>query len=140
MDVVGVVSPLIRGGAQVVLHGNQVVELSVLLGVHEKREVEEDGEGQVEVEKEEGEVKEKRTWMTMRIVRGVSWSEVATVPKRKSHRALDFNLSWNSEEDIWKGRKRSNGTKRKRRRVKRNNHNATHKCTCMDGMTRARRT
>ena len=32
------------------------------------------------------------------IVRGVSWSEVATVPKRKSHRVLDFNFSWNSEE------------------------------------------
>ena len=32
------------------LHGDQVVELSVLLGVHEKGEVEEDGEGQVEVE------------------------------------------------------------------------------------------
>ena len=44
-------------------------------------------------------------------VRGVSWSEVATVPKRKSHRGLDLNLSWNSEEDIWKGRKESNGTK-----------------------------
>ena len=29
------------------LHGDQVVELSVLLGVHEKREVEEDGEDQV---------------------------------------------------------------------------------------------
>ena len=66
VDVVGVVTPL-RGGAQVVLHGDQVVELSVLLGVHEKREVEEDGEGQVEVEREEGEVKEKRTWMTMRM-------------------------------------------------------------------------
>ena len=61
VDVVGVVTPL-RGGAQVVLHGDQVVELSVLLGVHEKEEVEEDGEGQVEVEREEGEVKEKRTW------------------------------------------------------------------------------
>ena len=32
-------------------------------------------------------------------VRGVSWSEVATVPKRKSHRDLDFNLSWNSEKE-----------------------------------------
>ena len=30
MDVVGVVTPLVRGGAQV-LHGDQVVELSVLL-------------------------------------------------------------------------------------------------------------
>ena len=52
MDVVGVVTPLVRGGAQFVLHGDQVVELCVLLGVHEEREVEEDGEGQVEVQKE----------------------------------------------------------------------------------------
>ena len=51
MDVVGVVTPL-RGSAQVVLHGDQVVELSVLLGVHEEG-VEEDGEGQVAVEREE---------------------------------------------------------------------------------------
>ena len=66
MDVVTVVTPL-RGGAQVVLHGDQVVELTVLLGVHEEGEVEEDGEGQVEVEREEGEVREKRTWMTVRM-------------------------------------------------------------------------
>ena len=65
MDVVSVVTPLVRGGAQV-LHVDQVVELSVLLGVHEEGEVEEDGEDQVELEREEGEVKEKRTWMTMR--------------------------------------------------------------------------
>ena len=65
MDVVGVVTPLVRGGAQVVVHGDQVVELSVLLGVHEKGEVEKDGENQVEVEREEGEVKEKRSWTTM---------------------------------------------------------------------------
>ena len=67
MDVVGVVTPLFRGGAQVVLHGDQVVELSVLLGVHEEGEVEKEGEDQVEVEREEGEVREKRTWMTMRM-------------------------------------------------------------------------
>ena len=67
MDVVGVVTPFVRGGAQVVLHGDQVVELSVLLGVHENGEVQEDGEGQVEVEREEGEVREKRSWMTMRM-------------------------------------------------------------------------
>ena len=66
MDVAGVVTPL-RGSAQVVLHGDQVVELSVLLGVHEEGEVEEDGEGQVKIEREEGEVREKRTWMTMRM-------------------------------------------------------------------------
>ena len=47
-DFVGVVTPLFRRVAQV-LHGEQVVELSVLLEVHEKV-VEEDGEGQVEVE------------------------------------------------------------------------------------------
>ena len=49
------------------LHGDQVVELSVLLGVHQEGEVEEDGEVQFEVQREEGEVKEKRTWMTMRM-------------------------------------------------------------------------
>ena len=66
-DVVGVVTPLVRGGAQV-LHGDQVVELSVLLKVHVKEEVEEDGEGQIEVES--GEVNSRRdahgwlwTWM-----------------------------------------------------------------------------
>ena len=45
------------------LHGDQVVELSVLLGVHQEEGVEEDGEGQVEVERKEGEVKERRSWM-----------------------------------------------------------------------------
>ena len=47
------------------LHGVQVVELSVLLGVHQDGEVEEDGEGQVEVERQEGEVKERRSCMKM---------------------------------------------------------------------------
>ena len=63
-DVVGVVSPL-RGVAQVVLHGIQVVEVGVRLRVHQDGEVEEDGEGQVEVEREEGEVKERRSCMKM---------------------------------------------------------------------------
>ena len=66
MDVISVVTPLVRGGAQV-LHGDQVVELSVLLEVHEKEEVGEDGAGQIEVESERGELKERRTWMTMRM-------------------------------------------------------------------------
>ena len=60
-DVVGVVTPLVRGVAQVGLHGDQVVELSVLLGVHQEGGVEEDGEGQVETEREEGEVKVRRS-------------------------------------------------------------------------------
>ena len=47
------------------LHGVQVVELSVLLGVHQDGGVEEDGEGQVEVEREEGEVRMKRSCMKM---------------------------------------------------------------------------
>ena len=38
MGVVGVVTLLVRGGAQV-LHGDQVVELSLLLEVNEKEEV-----------------------------------------------------------------------------------------------------
>ena len=66
MNVVGVFTPLVGGGAKV-LHGDQVVELSVLLEVHEKEGVEEDGEGQVEVESEEGEVNEKRSCMTMNV-------------------------------------------------------------------------
>ena len=55
MDVVSVVTPLVRGRAQV-LHGDQVVELSVLLEVHEKEEMGEDGEGQIEVESERDEL------------------------------------------------------------------------------------
>ena len=72
---------------------------------------------------------------------GVSWSEVATVPKRKSHRGLDLDLSLNSEENIWevlegeRWHEVEDGDG-----WRENNHNATHKCTCMDGMTRARRT
>ena len=65
VDVVGVVTLLVRGVAQV-LHGDQVVELSVQLEVQEVEGKEEDREGQVEVEEERGELKEKRTctWMT----------------------------------------------------------------------------
>ena len=48
------------------MHGDQVVELSVLLEVHEREEKGEDGEGQIEVEDERSELKERRTctWMT----------------------------------------------------------------------------
>ena len=55
-DVLGVVTPLVRGVAQV-LHGDQVVELSGQLEVQEREEKGEDGEGQL---------KERRTctWMT----------------------------------------------------------------------------
>ena len=65
VDVIGVVTPLVRGVAQV-LHGDQVVELSVQLEVQEVEGKEEDKEGQVEVEDERGELKERRTctWMT----------------------------------------------------------------------------
>ena len=63
-DVVAVVAPL-GGVAQVVLHGVQIVEVGVQLRVHQDRGVEEDGEGQVEVEREESEVKERRSCMKM---------------------------------------------------------------------------
>ena len=63
-DVVGVVTPL-GGAAQVIFHGVKVVEVGVVLRVHQDRGEEEDGEGQVEVEREEGEVKENHTCMTM---------------------------------------------------------------------------
>ena len=63
-DVVSVVTRL-RGVALVVLHGVQVVEVGVRLRVHQDRGVEEDGEGQVEVEREEREVKERRSCVKM---------------------------------------------------------------------------
>ena len=65
MDVVGVATPLVRGVPQV-SHGDQVVELSVQLKVQEREEKGEDGEGQIEVEDERGELQERRTctWMT----------------------------------------------------------------------------
>ena len=59
-NVVSVVTLLVRGVAQV-LHGDQVVELSVQLEVQEVEGREEDREGQVEVEEEKVELKEKRT-------------------------------------------------------------------------------
>ena len=51
--------------AQVSFPGVNVVKVGVVLRVHQDRGVEEDGEGQVEVEREEGEVKERRSCMTM---------------------------------------------------------------------------
>ena len=50
-DVVGVVAPL-GGVAQVIFHGVRVVDDGVQVRVHQDRGVEEDGEGQVEVERE----------------------------------------------------------------------------------------
>ena len=52
-----------------------------------------------------------RHCLTSGCVRGVSWSEVTTVPKRKLHRVLDLNLSLNSEEDIRKVWKENGGTR-----------------------------
>ena len=56
---------LVRGVAQV-LHGDQVVELGVQLEMQKVEGKEEDREGQVEVEEEKNELKERRTctWMT----------------------------------------------------------------------------
>ena len=50
-DVVGVKAPLGRV-AQVIFHGVQVVEVGVQVKVHQEGGVEEDGEVQVEVERE----------------------------------------------------------------------------------------
>ena len=53
-DVVGVEAPL-GGVAQVIFHGVPVVEVGVQVTVHQDKGEEEDGEGQVEVEREVGE-------------------------------------------------------------------------------------
>ena len=60
VDVVGVITPLVREVAKV-LHGDQVVELGGQLEVQEVEGEEEDRVGQVEVEEEKVELKEKRT-------------------------------------------------------------------------------
>ena len=69
-DVVGVVTPLVF--AEVRRLCCMVIRLSSSvccsgLCMRKERSVEEDWEDQVEVEREEGEVKEKRTRMTMRM-------------------------------------------------------------------------
>ena len=53
-DVVGVEAPL-GGVAQFIFHGVQVVEVGLQVREHQDRGEEEDGEGQVEVEREIGE-------------------------------------------------------------------------------------
>ena len=63
-DVVGVEAPL-GGVAQVIFHGVQVVEVGVQVRVHQDRGVEEDGEGQVEVEREVGEDQGERHMCNM---------------------------------------------------------------------------
>ena len=61
MDVVRVVTALVRGVAQD-FYGDQVVVLSGQLAVQEVEGKEADREGQVEVEEEDVELKERRTW------------------------------------------------------------------------------
>ena len=71
-------------------------------------------------------------------MRGVSWSELATVPKRKSRRSLDLNFSWNSEGRHLEGLEEEQRNGEEKETGEENNHHTTHKWTCMDGMTRAR--
>ena len=63
-DVVGVEAPL-GGVAQVIFHGIQVVEVDLQVWVHEDRGEEEDGKGQVEVEKEVEENQRRRHMCNM---------------------------------------------------------------------------
>ena len=65
-DVVGVEAPL-GGVAQAIFHGVQVVEVGVQVRVHQDRGVEEDGEGQVEVEREVGEDQREQHMCNMRM-------------------------------------------------------------------------
>ena len=61
-DAVGVEAPL-GGVAQVIFHGVQVVKVGLQVRVHQDRGEEEDGEGQVEVEREvEGNQRERHMY------------------------------------------------------------------------------
>ena len=62
-DVIGDEAPL-GGVAQVIFQGVQVVEVGVQVREHQDRRVEEDGEGQVGVEREVEEIREKHTCAT----------------------------------------------------------------------------
>ena len=77
------------------MHGDQVVELSGQLEVQEVEGKEEDSEGQVEVEDERGELKERRTctWMTSDETQNLS-HESACDPtsKNETRCALAFML------------------------------------------------
>ena len=53
--------------AQVIFHGVQVVEVGLQVRVHQDRGVEEDGKGQVEVEREVGEDQGERHKCNMRM-------------------------------------------------------------------------
>ena len=63
-------------------------------------------------------------------VRGVSQSDVTTVPKRKSHRGLDMDLSLSAELDIRKGWKENGETRSKtkntRKRTDKKQHTGAH--------------
>ena len=63
-DVVGVEAPL-GGVAQVIFHEVQVVEVGLQVTEHQDRGEEEDGEGQVEVEREIGEDQGERHMCNM---------------------------------------------------------------------------
>ena len=65
-DVVSV-EALLGGVAQVIFHGVQVVEVGVQVRVHQDSRLEEDGEGQVEVEREVGEDQGERHMCDMRM-------------------------------------------------------------------------
>ena len=66
MDVVGVEAPL-GGVAQVIFPRVQVVEVGLQVRVHEDRGKEEDGEGQVEVEREVEENQREQHMCDMRM-------------------------------------------------------------------------
>ena len=70
--------------------------------------------------------------------RGQKWPRS---PSGSRTGGLDLNLSLNTEVNILEGLEGERWNEVEDRDSRReNNHNATHRCTCMDGMTRARRT
>ena len=65
-DVVGV-EALLGGVAQVIFHGDRVVEVSLQVREHQDKGEEEDGEGQVEVEREVEENQRQQHMCDMRM-------------------------------------------------------------------------
>ena len=60
-------------------------------------------------------------------MRGVSWSLLATVPKRKSRRSLDMNFLWNSGGGRLEGLEEEQLNGEEKETDEENNHHTTHR-------------
>ena len=71
-------------------------------------------------------------------MRGVSWSELATVPQAEVAQVFGLEPLVELGGRHLEGPEEEQRNEEEKETGEENNHNTTHKWTCMDGMTRAR--